>query len=350
VPLTIVVGTSRCGSTMLSKILGKHPEVLSLSEFWNCFMDSEGSIPDHDMSGAEFWQRITNVESSYDHLVRAGIKQDDDLGSYQSRFNYATGVPPLCRVLAVLTGEGPDLLYDQLAPQVSAWPTRSTADHCRALFGDLAARLGRTVIVERTGGSISYLEQLREMFPEARFVFLHRSGPDTALSMSRYPTLRLAAIRLIAEAVGSSASGLEMFPAEVREASPEYFNGLIEPPFDKERFLAFPVPLAFFGWFWSYMTRNGTAEIRKVRRDRWVTLRYEPLLTDTRSELTALAGFMGVRADPQWLDWTCKFVVTGRSGSAAAQLHPGDLAPLRAACAAGERAFDLVESEPAASA
>lgn len=345
-PLTIVVGTSRCGSTMLSKILGKHPEVLSLSEFWNCFMDSEGSIPDHDMSGAEFWQRITNVESSYDHLVRAGIKQDDDLGSYQSRFNYATGVPPLCRVLAVLTGEGPDLLYDQLAPQVSAWPTRSTADHCRALFGDLAARLGRTVIVERTGGSISYLEQLREMFPEARFVFLHRNGPDAVLSMSRYPTFRLSALRGLAEVVAvATPEELEPFPAEIKTARPEDFKGLTEPPFDQARFLAFPIPLPFFGWLWSKTTRTGTIEIRRVPPDRWMTLRYEQLLKDPRAELAQLASFIGVPADQQWLDSACKNVDSGRSGSAASHLHPGDLAPLRAACAAGARAFDVLESE-----
>ncbi len=260
--LTIVVGTSRCGSTMLSRMLGMHPQVLSISEFWNCFMDTEGSIPAHDMNGEEFWQRLTTPASSYDGLVSAGIKPDEHLAPYSSRFDFADDVPPLSRVLGWSTGKSPDPLYDELAPVVSARPRRSTAEHCRALFADLAARLGRGVIVERTGGS-----------------------------------------------------------------------------------LAFPIPLAFFGWLWSDFTRTGTREIRRVQRDRMMTLRYEPLLNETRAELVKLAAFIGARADQQWLDRTCAYVDSGRSGSAAAQVHPGELATLRAVCAVGARAFDVLEAE-----
>ncbi|MGD0063687.1 MAG: sulfotransferase [Streptosporangiaceae bacterium] len=344
--LIIVVGTGRCGSTMLTRLLRMHPEVLSIGEFWNCFLDNDGCIPTHEMSGEEFWQRLTKPASSYDSLVRAGIKTDDYLEPFPSRFDYVTGMPPLCRVLARLTGGSPDPLYDELAPEVSAWPRRSAAEHCRALFADLAARLGRRVIVERSGGSLSQLELLAEMFPEARFVFLHRNGPDAVLSMSRYPTFRLSALRGLAEVVAvATPEELEPFPAEIKTARPEDFKGLTEPPFDQARFLAFPIPLPFFGWLWSKTTRTGTIEIRRVPPDRWMTLRYEQLLKDPRAELAQLASFIGVPADQQWLDSACKNVDSGRSGSAASHLHPGDLAPLRAACAAGARAFDVLESE-----
>lgn len=344
--LTIVVGTSRCGSTMLSRMLHRHPEVLSISEFWNCFMDTEGSIPTHDMAGEEFWQRLTTPASSYDGLISAGIKKDDFLAPYSSRFDFATGVPPLSRVLGISTEKSPDPLYDELASVVSGWPRRSTADHCRVLFADLAARLGRRFIVERTGGSIGYVKQLHEMFPEALFVFLHRDGPDTALSMSRYPTLRLHALKKLADILdaASSPEELEGLPAEIRESNPDEIKALTEPPFDKERFLGLPIPLAFYGWLWSDMTRSGTREIRAVG-DRVLTLRYERLLDDNQSEMARLAAFIGVSADRQWLDETHALADPGRAGSATAQLHPGELALLRAVCAAGARAFDLLESE-----
>jgi hypothetical protein len=269
---------------MLSRMLSMHPEVLSLSAFWNCFTDAEGSVPTHEMSGAEFWQRLTEPAGSFDGLVRAGVQQDD-LARYQTRYDYASGVPPICRVLEAISGDAPDAVFDALDPEVPSWPRRPVAEHCRALFGDLAVRLGRRVIVERTGGSVGYLDLLREMFPDARFVFLYRDGPDTALSMSRHPEMRLAALRIIAEAVGG------------------------------------PAP------------------------EKWTTLRYEALLQDTRAELTRLAGFIGAGADRQWLDDTCALADSGRMGPAAAQLHPVDLAALRTACAAGRRAFDLLESE-----
>src|SRR5580658_3590333 len=67
-PLTIVLGTGRCGSTMLSHLLAMHPEVLSMSEFWNCFeeyadefaREANTVLPGHDMTGAEFWGRLIN--------------------------------------------------------------------------------------------------------------------------------------------------------------------------------------------------------------------------------------------------------------------------------------------------
>lgn len=350
-PLTIVVGTGRCGSTMLSRMLHMHPAVLSLSEFWNIFPQKEVSLPFHDMTGEEFWQRITVIDTDMDALAVAGIHEEEN--APRGRFDPANGVPAICRVLALLTDD-PDALYDSLALEVPAWPRRPMADHCRALFAALATTLGRPAVVERTGNGVSLVPVLRQQFPEAKFVFLHRNGPDTAMSMSRHATYRLGVMRMVAEAVSGSSSAesplrREMVPAEFKSAGPEYFNGLISPPFDRERFMASPLPLAIFGWLWSWATRTGTSEIWEVPHDRWMTLRYENLLTDTRPELSRLADFMGIPAEPQWLERTCQYVERGRPGSAAARLHPSDLIELRAACAAGARAFDLLEAEHEAS-
>jgi Sulfotransferase domain len=156
----------------------------------------------------------------------------------------------------------------------------------------------------------------------------------------------------------------EMWPEEIKSARPEDFEGLASPPFDKERFMTYPIPLTFFGAIWSAMTRKGTSEVRRVRRDGLLTMRYERLLRDTRTELARLADFIGVPADSrgispdtfeispdrQWLDLACQYVDAGRSGSATAQLHPIDLAALRSVCAAGKRAFDVFESEQVVSA
>jgi hypothetical protein len=354
VSLTIVLGTSRCGSTMLSRMLNMHPEVLSISEFWNCFLETVDHIPTREMSGAEFWQTITGPAPFYDELVRSRIKRDEDLRPFRSRFNFITGMPPFCRILAMTTLEDPDALYDELAEDVSSWPQRPTIEHCTELFGAVASRLGRGVIVERSGGSLVYAALLLQQFPQARFVFLHRNGPDTALSMSRHPIVRIHVMKIIASAVenssGEPAALLDMLPASAKVKNIRQFEGLIAPPYDRERFLAFPLPLSCFGWFWSDLTQSGAAEIRSIRPDQWMPLRYERLLEDTRAEMTRLADFIGAPAEPQWLDKTCEFANPGRSGSAATQLLPGDLAALRDSCAPGARAFDLLESQHMASA
>jgi hypothetical protein len=357
---------------MLSRMLCVHPDVLSLGEFWNCFLDRDSRIPTHEMSGEEFWRRIATPAPAYDELVNAGIKRDDAIKpTFPTRFDYdTTGMPPIIRVMSqMVENPEPDPLYDELDPEVSSWPQRPLADHVRAFFVYLARNLGRSAVVERTGASLGYFALLREQFPEARFVFLHRGGPDTALSMSRYPTLRLLALRVIAAAVASSVPSssykwpteiteildsmsqsdlqglLETLPVEIRAMRPEDFTGLIAPPYDKGRFLAFQIPISYFGSMWSSLTRTGTREIREVPRGQWTTMRYERLLKDTEAELTRLAGFIGVPAEARWLERCREFADPGRSGSAAAQLHPADLAALRAVCAAGSRAFDRLEEE-----
>jgi hypothetical protein len=342
--LTIVIGTGRCGSTMLSRMLSMHPEVLSLSEFWNVLRTSADELPTHVMGGEEFWQRITKPDPYTDGMELAGIPHDEFLYPADRRFDPASGVPAICRVLAAL-GDDPDGLYDRLALAVPRWPRRPMADHCRALFAELAAILGRSVVVERTGGDLTLVSVLQRQFPEARFVFLHRNGPDSALSMSRHPSYRLAALQMLAAAAGQPATPQLPLPEEIRRARPEDFEGLVAPPFDKQRFGSFPVPLAIFGWMWAGGTRAGTSDIRALPHDCWVPLRYEQLLSNPRAELSRLANFIGITAEQQWLDRTSEFVDAGRTGGSGSRLHPGALAELRASCASGTRAFDLLESE-----
>lgn len=344
--LTYVVGTGRCGSTMLSRILQGHPEVLSLSEFWNIFLQQDERlttrpVPTEAMTGAEYWQLITRIDPHYDGLAEAGIES-----YFGRRFNAATGVPMICRTLGPIPGD-PDALYDVLAGEVPRWPRQPLADHCRALFAGIAARLGRSVIVERSGGGIGALPMLREQFPEARFVFLHRDGPDTALSMSRNPTYRLVAMKFIADFDTGKTPKIPLL-ADGSKPRPEDFEGLLHPPFDLRRFMSYPISLPFFGGLWTRLTRDGVNEMLKLPRDKWMIVRYERLLGDTRTELTRFAEFIGVEANPKWLASAGAFVDRGRSGSALAQLDPGTLAALQAACAPGIEAFERLEAAAAA--
>ena len=344
--LTYVVGTGRCGSTMLSRILQGHPDVLSLSEFWNIFLHHDEplatrDIPTQAMTGDEYWQLMTRISPHHDGLAATGIES-----YFGSRFDAASGVPMICRTLGPITDD-PDALYDALAEEVPSWPRQSVADHCRALFGSIAARLGRSVIVERSGGGIGALPTLREQFPEARFIFLHRDGPDSALSMSRYPAFRLLAMKFVASYDTRKTPKIPLL-ADGSKPRPGDFEGLLEPPFDVERFMSYPISLPFFGAMWAMLTRNGVSEMLQLPREQWMIVRYERLLGDIRTELTRFAEFIGASADPQWLAAAEAYVDRGRPGAALAQLDPGTLAALQAACASGTEAFERLESEYAA--
>src|SRR5438105_13834625 len=191
--LTIVVGTGRCGSTMLSRILGRHPDVLSVAEFFSSLAVGR-ELPTHDMDGEELWQYMSRPADQMDALMVAGLRPPELRYPYPpegtGRFSPATGVPVICHCMLPNLTDDPDTLYDKLAAEVPNWPRRTAADQYRAVFGYLAALLGRRVVVERSGASLPRIRRMRALFPEARFVHLHRDGPDCALSMSRHPSFR----------------------------------------------------------------------------------------------------------------------------------------------------------------
>lgn len=89
---------------------------------------------------------------------------------------------------------------------------------------------------------------------------------------------------------------------------------------------------------WTMMTIGGVKALAQIPRDSRTVLRYEDLLDDPRGQLTALAGYIGVPADPDWVDRSCR-LIHDRRGTATATLDPAALAELRAICAPGMQAL-----------
>src|ERR1700753_1075828 len=72
---TFVVGTGRCGSTMLSNVLREHPKVLSLSEFFPGITDSRRACVAQALSstpidGPHFWEIVAGIKALGSHVLR----------------------------------------------------------------------------------------------------------------------------------------------------------------------------------------------------------------------------------------------------------------------------------------
>jgi hypothetical protein len=336
---------------MISRILHQHPDVLSISEFFtnpeNPMVYSEG-FSTLELDGQELWQVLTAPNDFIVHLVHAGLALPEfryPLG--KGRFTLSTGVPTICHSVLPMLTDDPDALFDKMAAEVQKWPRRLAADQFRALFQWLGDPMGRRVTVERSGGSVRLIRQMRRDFPEARFVHIYRDGPDCALSMSRHPSFRLLGINMDAMTlIGGSAPQDALADPELLA---EQFEGLLAPPYDAERFNNYELPLPFFGQIWSTMVCEGMSALSEFPAEIWMSLKYEDLLADPDAELTRLAEFLGVPARPDWLSNATHFVDSRREGQARS-LDEATQEALREACEPGMQAIAAVEAKRSASA
>src|SRR6185312_11253057 len=124
----IVVGTGRCGSTLVSNILRAHPDVLSLSEFF-AFVTDLGTLiplafPAGVVEAAHFWEIVSTRYHKQNLMLREGVAMDEALytGHPVSRFHTPDGVPALLHTtLPHLTSEADDL-FDEIRTFVLLQP------------------------------------------------------------------------------------------------------------------------------------------------------------------------------------------------------------------------------------
>ncbi|SDT17542.1 sulfotransferase family protein [Actinoplanes derwentensis] len=329
---TFVISTGRCGSTLLSRMLRLHPDVLSLSELLSTVRSRHPFGGETD--GAEFWRMLSDPDPAVDLMVTEGLTVSELIYPYgRGRFDPAEGVPAICHMTLPMLTDDPDTLYDELAAEVPAWPSRPVADQYRALFSFLSARCDRPVVVERSGGSLNMLPQLRAAFPDARFVYLTRDGADSAVSMSGHAGFRLMLVGREAARLSGVRGPDQLGPAQM-PMLPSEIGRMLADPRELPGLMSRDVPVTAFGALWSEMTRDGADELLRLPADRWTMLSYENLIADTRGQLTRLAGFLGVPANRSWLTASAALVDDGRR-TGAARLDSRLRAALRRSCAPG---------------
>jgi Sulfotransferase domain len=301
-PPCFVVNTGRCGSTFLSEILLRHPAVLSLSEFL-VSMEPD-PFPGGEVSGRAFAEMLARI----DPVATLALEQREEPVEFRYpvdaglRFDRRSGVPAVLGIaLPSLTGD-PDPVFDDLVAFAGSLPAATIESQYTSVFERLRARFGGEIWVERSGGSIQYLPQLLERFPDARYVHLYRDGRETAISMRTRPNFRLMFIGADIE----RASGVNPF----KMVSPPHLD-LPEPlarlqpaTFDFAAFHRYDVPLERYGLHWSSSELRGLRTFRKVDPDRVLPLAYEDLVGDPRRSLERLAEFLSIEPSEDWIAWS----------------------------------------------
>ncbi|MEU8540517.1 hypothetical protein AB0C52_11100 [Streptomyces sp. NPDC048717] len=342
VPLTIVLGTGRCGSTMLSDLVNQDPGTLSLSEFFACL--DPGAFPDGTLDGPAFWKLLGAPRLKPNVLLSRGVAVPE----YRypiGRGRYPAGKVPALSLMTLppLTGD-PDALHDRIRDEVTGWAPAPASRQYLRLFSWWASSTGRKVVVERSGASLRFLPQLLAYFPGARFVHMYRDGADAALSMSRHPLFRLGVL------IGDMRAELGVDP--YRSPDPRHTRQLPERlrPFapdslDATALADADIPLARFGDMWSRAT-GALRHLADLPPERLLHLSYDAVVADPVPRLTAFGRFAGLAEPDRWAARVAERVDRTRPG-AASRLSARQTEELRRACAPGTRRLAALVGETA---
>ena len=319
-----IVGTGRCGSTLLSTMIAENPAVLSLFEFFNG-LDGTRRFQREPLSGAAYRDLICEVHPFLHMVLERGYDVPEvtyPFGAEGARFDRKSGVPWVLGVTLPRLSEQPDALYDEVRSWLARQPPRPAAGHASALFAWLMQRGGRQVWVERSGAALDYLGDLDASFSEARFLHIHRAGEEAALSMREHHAFRLAIMLTFQLAPGTGRSTGELLRAAPDD---DRIGQLLEARPSAE----------YFGRFWTEQVRRGMAAVPKLDPRRYHVVRFEDLVAQPRDVIAEVAEFLEL-PDPHgpWLA-AAAALVRGAPPSRSADLPPDEAARLREACAPG---------------
>ena len=329
-----IVSTGRCGSTMLSNMVRMHPRLLSVSEFFSAL--AAGALRQRTMDGERAFRLLNTPRPAARALLGGGLRIPEFLYPFGPGARYSPEeVPPImCTALPHLSDD-PEALWDELASALRSRGRHRLTSHYRFVFEWLAHRFGKSVWLERSGGSLLLVPSLARHFPDARFVHIFRDGRDAAISMHGHHAFRAMALAALA----TRRLGLDPFRPPNWPGTSWWVPAVARLQFrlfSVERYLQTEIELPVFGWLWSNMIERGIAYLNGLSPERVLSLRVEAMLASPKEEIGRFIDFVGAEyGDAEWMEqasalphplpprWT--------------RLPPEEHARLAGACAPGQR-------------
>jgi hypothetical protein len=339
-----IIGTGRCGSTILSKMLNVHPEVCVLSEFL-VGLDAVRKFGERPVGGAELAEicdcglRSTGeFKKIVRHLKTPEI--EFDLSAPPPGVapgNYRDGVYPELILLPLATlFEDPTVAFDELVAFAAAQPTRSLSAQLLALFEWTTNRAGKTNWIERSGGTLAQLPELIELFPNARFLHLHRNPYHVARSMKAHHHMRLFALQHYGLRTKEGLSWDDLDETDLRDDGP--MSPRLQALFDHD------VPLEIFLRDWNEMVIRGFASVKRLDVEQYAEVSFEDLQADPRRVLRAIVDFFELPGGDAWMDEAIGLLTPGKAGRATPSAEEAE--QVRALCHPALVLLDREASRP----
>lgn len=331
-PPVFIVGTGRCGSTLMSNLINMHPDILSLSEVFVSFAN-EGFIH-KELDGEKFWQLLTDTAP----VLRKVINPDRSPVEFTYEFTddspWTIEDLPACLFMTLPHfSDDPNALFRKMEPVMRARPRASLGEQYQFWFDWMATQDNKKIWIERSGNSITMVESLQKHFPDAKFVHIHRDGRETAMSIRNFMPLRMFL---------HMWTRLRRFGVDLLKPPFRYSDSKLISIFSRrfismvpvEKYLDTVPDAAMAGKFWSAMIEHGLKELSNVPPENLHTMTYTDLVERPRETLETFINFAAPGLDHKaWLEKASK--IPKASAPKWKALPADELARLEKACAPG---------------
>lgn len=304
-PPVFIVGTGRCGSTLMSNLINLHPDILSLSEVFVSFA-TEGFVH-RQMDGERFWKLLTKASPVLRKAINPTRSPVEFTYAFGSDSQWTMQNLPACLYMTLphLSDE-PDAIYAELEPVIRARPMASMADHYQFWFDWLMKRQGKTVWIERSGNSITMVKQINRLWPNAKFVHIHRDGREVAMSIRNFMPLRV----FLHTWTRLKRIGIDLLKTPFRYSDSLLVNTFapaISGLMPADRFLDMEPSPVETGRFWSAMIEQGLKDLAEIEPARIHTMTYTDLVERPRETLATFLDFAAPTLPKDaWLEIACK--------------------------------------------
>lgn len=323
-----IIGTGRCGSTLLSRMLALSPEMVSIFEFFNGLHGS-GRFDPEPISGDALWKIVTQSHVFVTMVTSRGYDVEEVAYPFDRsgvRYGREDDLPWLLVATLPRLSEEPDALFEEVRAFVCGQPTQPRAAHYRVLFDWLAKRHGGSMWNERSGSGIDYTADLVSAYPEARFLHIHRAGEEAALSMREHAAFRLA-ISVVYGLDPDLDLASALAHARPVAGEPDPLRAILEQRPSAEH----------FGRFWADQLMTGYRAVKDLRPEQYYEVAFEDLVRAPSELLREIASFFAM--DPDVGDWIPRAagLVRGVPPARLPSVPKGERDALVAACRAGNR-------------
>jgi len=320
-------------------MLHEDPSILSVSEFF-IGLDKdrrfhESTAQPNRLAELLSLHMIEQLNFSKRRIIVPEIRYPYDAPG--SRFTLDDPMPWVLQIALPSLSETPDALFDELIRFCEELPEQPLADQYRAVFRWLAEQRNADDWIERSGSSMEYLDELTSLFPDGRYLHLHRNGHEAALSMREHESFRfVVAWRYdIPDQDGVPYSIMRTFDPS---SGPSMSDDLTQ-------IMQARAPVEYFGRYWTDQVLEGCRAIAKLDPSQHMALAFEDLVLDPEHELEAITDFFELHGDRRAARRSAAALVRGTPPARFETLTREEQHQLREACAPGMRLLGRCDRE-----